>query len=201
MSRQICIYCSSSSLVDAAYVRVAERMGQLLGERGDTLVYGGGNVGLMGVLARSVHAHGGRIFGVIPEALKAREGVAYDVADEMVVTTTMQERKAHMFTRADAFVVLPGGFGTLEEFLEVLTLKQLHYHHKAIALVNTRGFYDPLIALFEHFFRERFAHEQHRELFYLAADPADALAYIDAYEPVSAVDKWRGRDGAPGSRG
>lgn len=194
MSRHICVYCSSSNVVDGAYFSVAEAMGRLLAARGDTLVYGGGAVGLMGALARSVHVHGGRVFGVIPEALKGREGVAYDLADELIVTETMQERKAIMYTRADAFVVLPGGFGTLEEFMEVLTLKQLRYHDKPIALVGTNGFYDPLVELFEHFFRERFAHEQHRRLFHLAADPSDALAYVDAYVPVPAADKWWGRE-------
>lgn len=189
----ICVYCSSSDRLDGAYVRVAEALGRRLAERGYTLVYGGGAVGLMGVVARAVHDHGGRVFGVIPEALKAREGVAYDVADELIVTETMQARKAIMFTRADAFVVLPGGFGTLEEFMEVLTLKQLRYHDKAIALVNTNGFYDPLVELFEHFFRERFAHERYRTLYHLAPDPDDALAYLEAYTPVPVVDKWRAR--------
>lgn len=178
----ICVYCSSSNLVHQKYVAAANKLGRLLGERGDTLAYGGGDVGLMGVTARAVHAHGGKVFGVIPEALKQREGVAYDVADELIVTETMQERKARLFTRAEAFVVLPGGFGTLEELMEVLTLKQLGYHHKPIALVNTDGFFDPLLALFEHFYAECYAPERARHLYHIAPDPADALAYIDAYE-------------------
>jgi uncharacterized protein (TIGR00730 family) len=201
MPKHLCVYCSSSDRVDRRYFPVAERLGALLAARGYPLVYGGGSVGLMGALARSVHAHGGHVVGVIPEALKAREGVAYDVADELVVTETMQQRKALMFTRADAFVVLPGGFGTLEELLEVLTLKQLHYHDKALVLVNTGGFYDPLLALFEHFFRERFAHEQHRTLYHVAPDPDDALAYVDAYVPVPAVDKWWRTDGGGDAEG
>ena len=129
MEKSICVYCSSSDHISETYVPVAQTTGRLITERGYTLIYGGGNVGLMGVLARSVHECGGRVFGVIPEALKAIEGVAYDLADELVVTRTMQERKAIMFTKANAFLVLPGGFGTLEEFMEVLTLKQLRYHN------------------------------------------------------------------------
>ncbi len=179
MIEHICVYCSSSNHIDGRYVEVAEATGRLLAGRGYTLVYGGGNVGLMGVLARAVHDHGGRVVGVIPEALKAREGVAYDVADQLITTTTMQKRKAIMFTRADAFLVLPGGFGTLEEFLEVLTLRQLGYHDKPIALVNAEGFYDPLLELFEHFFRERFARAHSRRLYHVASDPEAALRHLE----------------------
>ena len=181
MTRSICVYCSSSNHIDPLYFAVAEEAGRLLGERGDTLVYGGGKVGLMGVIARSVHAHGGRVVGVIPDALKEREGVAYETADHLITTRTMQERKAIMFSRAEAFLVLPGGFGTLEEFFEVLTLRQLGYHDLPITLVNTANFFDPLLELFEHLYRERFAARSHRYLYHVAATPADALAHIEAY--------------------
>lgn len=158
-------------------------MGRLLAGGGHTLVFGGGNRGLMGEVARAVHEGGGAVFGVIPEALKSREGIAYELADELVVTQTMQERKAIMFTRADAFVVLPGGFGTLEELMEVLTLKLLGYHGKAIVLVNSGGFYDPLLALFEHFYQERFASEQSRSLYFVADTPEEAMEYVLSYAP------------------
>lgn len=181
MIRSICVYCSSSNHVDPQYFAVAEEAGRLLGARGDTLVYGGGKVGLMGAIAEAVHAHGGRVVGVIPDALKGREGVAYETADHLITTRTMQKRKAIMFSRAEAFMVLPGGFGTLEEFFEVLTLRQLSYHDLPIALVNTAGFFDPLLDLFEHLYRERFAASSHRRLYHVAATPADALAHIDAY--------------------
>jgi len=184
------IYCSSSNWLDAVYYSAAEDMGRHLAERAFTLVYGGGNVGLMGVLARAVHKHGGRVIGVIPEALKAREGIAYEIADELVVTATMQERKATIFEQADAFVVLPGGFGTLEEFMEVLTLKQLGYHNKAIALVNTDGFYDRMFDLFDFFYANRFAHERYRVLYHAAAKPEEALDYIASYEAVKLREKW-----------
>lgn len=179
--RNICVYCSSSNAIDGTYFDVAEEAGRLLGAGGYTLVYGGGSVGLMGALARSVHEHGGQVLGVIPEALKAREGVAYEIADRLVTTPTMQKRKAVMYQHAEAFMVLPGGFGTLEEFLEVLTLKQLGYHRRAIAVVNTDGFYDPLLDLFEHFYDERFAPETHRQLYHLADTPEAALHHIEAY--------------------
>jgi len=181
MIRPVGVYCASSNHIDEKYFATASEMGRLLAERGHTLVYGGGNVGLMGTVARAVHEHGGKVFGVIPKALRNVEGVAYEVADELIITETMQERKRHMFTRAGAFVVLPGGFGTLEEFMEVLTLRQLGYHHKPIALVNTDGFYEPLLALFEHYYRTGFAHPRYRDLYHVASTPADALDYIAAH--------------------
>ncbi|GIV57951.1 MAG: hypothetical protein KatS3mg042_0864 [Rhodothermaceae bacterium] len=180
MIRHVGVYCASSDRIEARFFAVAEEMGRLLAKHGLELVYGGGRVGLMGAVARAVHEHGGRVYGVIPEALKEREGVAYDVADELVVTGTMQERKRLIFTRADAFVVLPGGFGTLEELMEVLTLRQLGYHDKPIALVNTDDFFRPLLDLFEHFYRTGFAHPRYRSLYHVAPDPADALNHLTA---------------------
>ncbi len=179
MIQTICVYCSSSNRIAKRYFEMADEVGRLLAERGYALIYGGGNVGLMGQMARAVHEHGGRVVGVIPERLKAIEGVAYDVADELIITQTMQQRKRTMFTRADAFLVLPGGFGTLEEFMEVLTLRQLGYHDKAIALVNTDGFYDPLLELFDHFFDEHFARPYTRDLYYVAASPEDAFRHLE----------------------
>jgi uncharacterized protein (TIGR00730 family) len=181
MSETVCVYCSSSDDIDDKYFDVAEAMGHALAEGGHRLVYGGGQVGLMGRLAESVHESGGAVFGVIPEALRNKEGVAYDVADEMIVTGTMQERKAEMYSRADAFVALPGGFGTLEEFMEVLTLKQLGYHHKALVLINTDGFYDALIEFFGQLYEKKFARERHGDLYHLADGPEEAMDYLASY--------------------
>lgn len=183
MLQNICVFCSSSTQIAIRHFATADEVGQLLGQRGYTLIYGGGNVGLMGQLARSVHAHQGRVVGVIPERLKAIEGVAYDVADELITTETMQERKATMYRRADAFVVLPGGFGTLEEFLEVLTLRQLGYHDKGIVLVNTYGFFDPLLRFFDHLYQEKAARRQHRPAYYVAETPEEALHYLEQGTP------------------
>ena len=180
MPKTICVYCSSSDRVEARYFEAATEAGRLLAARGHALVYGGGSVGLMGAVARAVHEGGGRVVGAIPERLKRIEGVAYEWADELVVTATMQERKAVLFTRADAFLVLPGGFGTLEELLEVLTLRTLGYHDKPIALVNTAGFYRPLLDLFEHVYAGRFARERVRALYHVADTPEGALDYLDA---------------------
>ena len=177
MPRCVCIYCAASQRVDERYRKLAEQVGARLARSGYELIYGGGDVGLMGALARSVHRHGGRVVGVIPEALQEREGIAYELADAIIVTQTLQERKAVMFTRADAFLVLPGGFGTLEEFMEVLTLRQLGYHHKPIVLLNYEGFFDLLLRFFEQLRRERFVPD--RWPFAVASTPDEAFALLE----------------------
>lgn len=188
-SLSVAVYCASSSRIDRAYVAVTERFGKLLARQGHTLVYGGGDVGLMGRLARAVHDAGGHVIGVIPEALKALEGVAYGLSDELIVTQTMRERKGIIFERSEAFIALPGGLGTLEELLEVLTLKQLRYHNFPIVILNTNGFFDGLLVFFEHLITQHFARPATRDLYHVASTPEDALAYIEAYEPTPVPDK------------
>lgn len=161
--RSICVYCSSSDHIDPAFRPPAKRLGELIANHGDQLVYGGGSVGLMGDCARAVHAHGGRVVGVIPESLTTAE-IAYHHADELIITKTMRERKQIMDERADAFVVLPGGFGTLEELAEILVLKILGYTDRPLVVVNPDGFYDPLIELFNHFVEHQFAKPKHLTL-------------------------------------
>ncbi|MCH8122316.1 MAG: TIGR00730 family Rossman fold protein [Bacteroidetes bacterium] len=167
----ITVFCASSNHVDSRFTKVAERMGYQLANRNITLVYGGGDVGLMGIMARAVHANGGRVVGVIPYALRSMEGVAYEVADELIMTDTMRERKAKMYERADAFVALPGGIGTLEEFMEVFTLKKLGYHDLPIALVNTDGFYDRLLELFSEMIDSQFLSETEPALVEVVSEP------------------------------
>lgn len=173
--RNITVFCSSSNKVDRRYFEVAEQMGRCLADRNLTLVYGGGDVGLMGTMARSVHAHGGRVVGVIPSSLSSIEGIAYDVADELIVTETMSERKQIMSERADGFVVLPGGIGTLEEFLEVITLKKLGYHDRPVALVNTAGFFDGLLEFFSRLETEHFLGKNHHALFETIESPVNVF--------------------------
>ena len=142
----VCVFCASSSGLPEVYRRGARELGAELARRGHRLVYGGGDVGLMGELARAAHRQGGRIVGVIPRALVERE-LAYGPADELLVTETLRERKAEMDARADAFVALPGGFGTLEELLEVITLRQLRLHRRPVVLLNLNGYWDPFLEL------------------------------------------------------
>lgn len=178
MIRTICVYCSSSNLLEECYYDVARSLGRLMASNGYRLVYGGGSVGLMGELAREVHRHHGVVMGVIPRSLKNREGVAYDIADELIVTETLRERKAIMYERADAFIALPGGLGTLEELMEVLTLKQLGYHRRPIVIVNAHGFYTPFFDLLQHFHARRFVSDTYTSLFHAAPSVSDAMAYL-----------------------
>jgi uncharacterized protein (TIGR00730 family) len=188
--KTLCVYCSSSNAVAPAYFAVAEEMGALMAQRQITLIYGGGNIGLMGAIARSTHAHGGRVVGVIPHFMRKRE-VAYEAADELIVTKDMRERKAIMESRADAFVAMPGGFGTLEEVLEILTLKQLRTHHKPVVLLNTEGFFDHLLQMFEKLYEERFTKADYRHFYHVAARPSDVFTHLDGYQPPPMGEhKW-----------
>lgn len=175
----ICVYCSSSNTIADDYPPAAKALGRDLAERGHELIYGGGDVGLMGILAKAVHDHGGRVTGVIPGKLQEREGVAYD-ADDLIVTETMRERKRIMYRNADAFVVLPGGFGTVEEFMEVLTLKQLGYHDHPIVILNVNGFFDTLFDFFAELREGHFAREPVSDLVSVVSSVETALDRTDA---------------------
>lgn len=175
--RAVCVYSSSSNSVPKPFFDAAEELGELLALRKISLVYGGASIGLMGAVARSVHRHGGHVVGVIPKFMRERE-IAYEAADELIATETMRERKEEMERRADAFVALPGGFGTLEEILEVLTLRQLGRHHKPIAFLDTQNFYRPLIQLFDQLYEHRFAKPAAREHYHVAETPAGILDYF-----------------------
>lgn len=190
MPRNICVFCSSSDVVGSAYFEAAAELGSAIARRGDVLVYGGAKVGLMGTLARAVHREGGRVVGVIPGFMATR-GLAYAPADELIIARNLRERKATMEDRADAFIALPGGFGTLEEMLEIITLKQLQQHGKPVLFLNTAGFYDPLVALFEHMRERGFMHADPERLYYFAPDAADAFRYLDVYQPNSPESKWQ----------
>lgn len=187
--KSLCVYCSSSNAVAPHYAEAAVELGTLIGQRGLTLVYGGASVGLMGQLAQAVQRAGGRVLGVIPQSLRDRE-IAYEAADELIVTRDLRERKAVMEARADAFVALPGGFGTLEEILEVLTLKQLRSHQKPIVFLNTSGFYDRLLAVFEQLYEQRFTKADYRHCYTIAAHPPEVLRQLDHPGPAPEVTKW-----------
>ena len=189
MIRTVCVYSSSSDAVDSIYFQAAEELGKALANAGMGLVYGGSNIGLMGAVAGAVHANGGTVIGVIPAAI-ADHGIAYKTADELIVTDTLRERKRIMEERSDAFVALPGGFGTLEELLEIITLKQLHYHTKAVALLDTAGYYRPLIDLFEHLYAHRFAKTDSRNTYSVCNDVDSLMTFLEGYTPPALKDKW-----------
>jgi uncharacterized protein (TIGR00730 family) len=189
MEKAICVYSSSSDAVDERYFKTARELGKLLGQQNYTLIYGGASIGLMGAVARSVHEYGGKVIGVIPEAL-SRYDITYEEADHLIVTDTMRKRKALMEEKAGAFIGLPGGFGTLEEIMEIITLKQLQMHSKPIVILNTGGFFDDMINMFERIYREKFAKSMHRQLYFVTADAAEAMDYINRYTPPDMPKKW-----------
>ena len=197
MISAVTVFCGSSNAVDAKYFAAAAELGGKLARRGWRLVYGGGGVGLMGALARAVLEHGGHVTGVIPRALLdlgvGETGVGETKGSELVVTDGLRDRKAIMDERGDAFVALPGGIGTLEEVLEALTLKQLGYHRKAIAVLDLGGFFDPLWAQFERGVDEGFIKPEFLDLWYSAPDVDALLRYLESYEPHGYGPKWTDR--------
>ena len=189
MSKLICVYCSSSDRLDAKYYAAAEALGRALAARGWGLVYGGGKVGLMGALARTVKAGGGRVVGVIPQFMCDKE-LAYDEADELVTVITMRERKMLMEARADAFVALPGGWGTLEEIMEILTLRQLDVIRKPCVFLNQDGFYDELFRFFGKMVDERFNKPTNLSLFEVARTVDETVAFLESNRLPVAESKW-----------
>ena len=193
--RAVCVYCGSSAGTDPTFAVAARTLGKILAENRVRLVFGGGSVGMMGALANSVLAHGGQVTGVIPEFLVNAEHMLAG-AQETVVTRDMHERKRVMFERADAFVALPGGIGTLEELVEQLTWAQLGRHRKPILLANIAGFWDPLLELIDHMGALGFIHSFSR-LNYLTAESVEDIlpslrkAAAPAAEPAGDADVLR----------
>jgi uncharacterized protein (TIGR00730 family) len=181
--KNICIYCGSSSGTAPDYVEAARRIGTILARRRLGLVYGGGRVGLMGIVADAVLAGGGRVVGVIPEALATRE-VAHDGLNELNVVADMHERKALMARRADAFLTLPGGIGTFEEFFETLSWAALSLHHKPMGLLNVAGYFDHLLALLDHAVAERFLKKEFLDLLVVSTDPEAIIEDLTERTPV-----------------
>lgn len=168
--RSITVYCSSSPHLEAHFAETAERLGRSIAARGATLVYGGGGIGLMGVIGRAAKAAGGRVEGIITTRFLALEQ-GWDGCDELVVVDTMRERKRQLAERADGFIILPGGLGTFEEFFEILVARQIGEHHKPIGIVNDRGYYDPMLALIDHSIEHRFVKPLMRALLHVHPDP------------------------------
>ena len=191
MLQRICVFCGSSFGSHPAYREAAETVGRLLCRRGIELVYGGGNVGLMGVMADACLDGGGRVIGVIPQALFDKE-VAHLGLTELRVVNSMHERKALMADLSDAFLALPGGYGTWDEFCEVLTWSQLGIQRKACALLNVNGYYDPFLEFADRAVSEGFLKDVNRELMLSDDDPARLLDRLGGYT-VPVVDKWIGR--------
>lgn len=179
MSLSVCVYCGSRFGASPAFLAAAQSLGRLIGERGWRLVYGGGNVGLMGATADAALAAGAEVVGVIPERLKTLE-VGHLGLTELIVVESMHERKREMAERADVFVALPGGIGTFEELFEVWTWRHLGYHDQPIGLLNVSGFYDPLLAFMQHTLDAGFIDAQQQAMLTVDADPATLLDKLAA---------------------
>ena len=176
----ICVYGASSNKISPVFIQAGERLGEIMAAGGHTLVFGGGANGMMGAVARGMSRGGGRIIGVAPTFFNV-DGVLYEKCDELVGTETMRERKQIMEDRSDAFIMTAGGIGTFEEFFEILTLRQLGRHQKAVAVLNTHGYFDSMIQMLEHSVEQNFLAPENLSLFALCDTPEQAVAYIETY--------------------
>jgi uncharacterized protein (TIGR00730 family) len=185
----ICVYCGSSADVAQSYKDAAVHLGREAGERGVEVIYGGGRVGLMGLVADAAIAAGGRVTGIIPSHILEME-VAHQTLTELIVVENMHQRKMIMFERSEAFVILPGGLGTLDEAFEILTWKQLGLHRKPIIVANIDGYWDGLLALVRHGVDEGFIRPQHARLFTEVGDVAGILSALSDAQGVDAADSF-----------
>ncbi|MBE7012148.1 MAG: TIGR00730 family Rossman fold protein [Ruminococcaceae bacterium] len=176
----ICVYGASSKTIDKSYVKAGEHLGRIMVERGHKLVFGGGANGLMGAVARGVYEKGGEIKGVVPKFFNV-DGILFENCNELLRPDTMRERKQIMEDSSDGFIITPGGIGTFEEFFEILTLKQLGRHNKPIAIINTNGYYDKMIAFMEHAIDGEFLNSECKLLYEFVETAEEALDYIENY--------------------
>jgi uncharacterized protein (TIGR00730 family) len=186
--KRVSVFCGSRNGVNPAYTAAAAAMGRALLERKIGLVYGGGGVGMMGAISEAVRAGGGETIGIIPGALLSREAGCVDPA-ELRIVRSMHERKAMMVEISDGFIALPGGFGTFEEFCEIVTWAQLGLHAKPVGLLNVEGYFDALISQFDHAVAEGFAHPDNCRLILHETDPDRLLDLMEAYQPPP-VEQW-----------
>lgn len=185
----ICVFSSSSNAIPDIYFQEAKLLGKMIGEKGHTLVNGGANVGLMEAVTIAARNAGAKTIGIIPEKLIERSLTSQNT-HEVIVTNDMQNRKARMREISDAFIALPGGFGTLEEILEVMTLRQLSYHTKPVIFINTNDYFKYLFKQFDVAYKEMFSKEIYRDLYYVAQNAEEALKYLRDYAPVELDSKW-----------
>ena len=190
---KICVYGAASSTIDKEYITKVEQMGREMVARGHSLVFGGGGNGLMGATARGVREAGGHILGVIPKFFEDEKVEAvYEFCDELIKPDTMRERKQIMEDNADAFIIVPGGIGTFEEFFEILTLKQLCRHNKPIAVYNLRGYYNEIMLALKAATEKNFLREDCNQLFFVSDDLQDVFAYVEAPQtPIKNVKQLK----------
>ncbi len=186
--KSVCVFCGSSTGIRESYSENARLLGKVLTDNDVTLVYGGGNVGLMGIIADAVIEAGGKTIGVMPKSIAELE-LAHDNLTELYLVDSMAERKEMMAKLSDAFIAMPGGFGTLDELTEILTYNQLRICDKPMGLLNIDGYFDGLLEFFDHAVNERFVREEHRKNVIVADNPAGLLNKLEMYQPVE-IGKW-----------
>lgn len=189
MQKSICIYCSSSNAVDPIFFNAANELATLMAKRGHALVYGGAKIGLMGELARTIHHNKGKVIGIMPQEIR-NKGICYEMADELIITKDIQERKEILSAKSDAFVALPGGFGTLDEISEMITLKQIGAHDKPLVFLNINNYYDPLVSFFENMYDFKFSKSDYRDSYYVTDNMEDCIRYIEEYIPTNFAEKF-----------
>ena len=185
----LCVYCSSSNFLEEKFYIFAEKFGKKIGQNGYNMVYGGTTVGMMGVIANNAIENGAEVIGVIPEKI-AGFGLKHPDLAKVIVTKDMRERKATMEKFADAFVALPGGFGTFEEIFEILVAKQLGYHNKPVIFFNFDKYYDNMLKMFETVYANKFAKEDIRLIYKVVSDIDEMYEYLKIYKPVEVALKW-----------
>jgi uncharacterized protein (TIGR00730 family) len=190
--QRLCVYCGSSDKLASDYLDAAARMGSLIAAEGIDIIYGGGGTGMMGALASSALAAGGRVIGVIPELFNTTELVHPGLV-ELHVVKSMHARKAMMAEMADAFIALPGGFGTFEELFEMLTWMQIGLHDKPIGILNVMGYFEPLIQLIDHAQKHGFIYEEHRELVVISKQPEGLISSLRSFKIPANMDRWVNR--------
>lgn len=193
MIKVICAYAGSSDRMHAVYIEAARQMGRAIAERGLTLAYGAGSTGLMGALADGALAAGGEVIGVIPELFNTPQ-LMHNGLSRLEVVETMHQRKSRLAEISDAFIALPGGYGTFEELFEILTWAQIGLHSKPVGLFNVMNYFDPLLELVEHARRQGFIYEEHRLLLSAEEHPDVLLDALENHQPPSGLERWLQRD-------
>jgi uncharacterized protein (TIGR00730 family) len=187
--KSICVYCGSSDKTHPDYLAAARRAGAAIAQRGLQLYYGAGSTGLMGAVADGALQAGGEVIGVIPKLFHTPQ-LAHNGLSRLEVVENMHQRKARLAERSDAFIALPGGYGTLEEFFEILTWAQIGLHHKPIGLLNTRHYFDPLLAMIQHAHSEGFIYDEHLDLFAWDDQPEMLLDALANHQPPAGLERW-----------
>jgi hypothetical protein len=192
--QSVCVYCGSSDRIGPAYLQAAFQMGKILADRSLRLVYGAGKTGLMGAVADGALAAGGEVYGVMP-AMFYTPALAHQALTRLEITESMHTRKARMYELADAFIALPGGLGTYDELFETLTWAQIGLHHKPVGLLNTAGYFDPLLRMLEYARTEGMLYDEHLALYVHAREPGELLDQMAAHQPPEGLARWVDRPG------